>query len=125
VSKFVKSTKYTTEFDGDQVTVMLRPLSLPDGLEMERLANPSSDPDLLFTRLQDIVPRYVESIEGLRDAGGNLLTITDVASHRYFMTLLGDLGLALLKAAMNVDPSQPAAASAGLSAGSLSPTNGD
>lgn len=124
MSKFVKATAFETVYEGDTVRAMLAPLTLPDAMRLEDLVADTTKADEFLRFLVDLLPRYVSDFDGLRDAGGNKLTIGDVVGHRYFMALLQEIGFALLKASLPPHPSKPVEESGDSSAGNDSPTNG-
>lgn len=122
MSKFVKATAFETTYEGDTVRALLKPLTLPDAIRLEDLVSDRSKADEFLMFLVDLLPRYVEEFDGLRDAGGGKLTINDVVGHRYFMDLLQQIGMALLRASLPQNPPKPAEESDESSAGNESQT---
>lgn len=115
MSKYLRSTVETFNFDGDNVIVRLRPISFQDFLRFNSIpviqdeeGNKTMDMLEVTTLLREIVPTYVENIEGLVDAAGGKIEPAEIYNNAYFAPLISDIGAALIKAGSPPSPLQHA-----------------
>jgi hypothetical protein len=109
VSKYVPSWVFATEFDGDQLHITLAPLERGDALRIGEIKATVSAADpqeqqrqigVQFTALwAELLPKYVKSITGLRDANGNAISLEVVGRDTYFSMLVAKIGWELLNKA--------------------------
>jgi hypothetical protein len=106
VSRYLKSTRFETEFDGDKVSMKLRAISVADSTKVASL--PNENGRILGIHLLpvylDMLPRYVEEFDGLKDANGDRVTVEEVASDQYFVRLVYEIGAAIMKTGVFSDP---------------------
>lgn len=130
MSGYVKNVIIKTQFDGDTVTAVMRPISLIDRIELEDQVPYKSDaPEvrgtksaLLAPKLPAIVASYLVSIEGLRDNSGEPLGHEIITRDGYFSDLTGTLFRDWFAQRAPKDPTPPAAATTDASADSRSPS---
>lgn len=104
MSRYVRSTTKTIEFDGDTVTVTLAPITQGDLLALRAASQGAEGTEQAFVReAARIVPQYVQ-ISGLRDVAGSEISISEVASQAYFVPLLVDLTTQLLGISVPSNP---------------------
>lgn len=115
MSHYLKQTKGEITFDGDVVSFVLNPILYQDTLKVNSLptivdenGKESIDGQLITELMQELVPRYLVSISGLKDAEGNALQIADILGVAYFTGLITQIGSSLLIAGT---PPNPASAS--------------
>jgi hypothetical protein len=108
MSGYVRATKLDEEFDGDQVTGWLQPMSITDLLRLQT-AEVSTDEEAAKV-LAEIVPKYVTDFQGLKDVNGSEVGIAEVCSTAYFLRLAMNIGRKLVLAA--TPPRKPSEISA-------------
>lgn len=106
MSRYVRSATETIEFDGDKVTVVIKPMTFVDcakAINVRTLSSPAEVSELIG----ELLPKYVSSISGLRDAAGAEIGIDIVASDMYFSKLAGLILGSCVKISVLRDPQQP------------------
>jgi len=88
MSKYLPSRTEVIEFDGDNVTVIIEPVSFPDAGAMRDSKGEESI---------QIAKKYVKSLSGLRDADGNMISKEIVFEHFYFAELAIEITKLVLK----------------------------
>lgn len=106
MSRYIKSISRTYEFEGDHVAVQFRPLLFPDLLRVEATTANSRE---FMVLAAELVPQYVTSMTGLRDAAGVELTLQEVAGTGYFLSLLAQMMQDLITCSIPSNPPSPAA----------------
>jgi hypothetical protein len=117
MSSHVRTLKFTTKFDGDDVVMELKPLRLEHLLTLgsrkradkdDAAAVAAENADALkdFQRLWG---EYCLSVSGLFDAGGNPIAKEVVGTDAYFGGLMSDAMVFLMDRATPADPKQPGA----------------
>lgn len=113
MSKYIRSSVESFEFDGDTIKVTLKPIAFTDVLKFNAIDVKSPTADAEGAKLMaEMLPKYVEKIEGLKDAGGNEITIGEVCSASYFAGLVAEIGARLIALGSPPNPKKPAAPSA-------------
>lgn len=131
MSNYLRSTLFETEFDGDSVKIRLRPIKEGDFRRIRSLRKPitaaitpeektaavEAFTDTAKEAFAEILPAYMESLEGLTSADGSPITVAEFVRDAYFSDLLLRTGLALVKSGSIKDPkaaaSPPGVTSAG------------
>lgn len=116
MSKFLKSLRFESEFDGDKVVMILTPLSRGDFLRI--LSEDSPDAIALL----ESFPQYVQSLDGLYDAAGGKIELADAFASAYFMPLMLAAAGFLIEKAVLQNPKKPGSRSATSQPGSPSPS---
>jgi hypothetical protein len=111
VSKYIRLAVHEIDFDGDHVVASLRPLKLKHLLRFQSMDDRSGE--AIAALFAEILPEYVESLQGLTDAAGSPVTIGEVCDVTYFAPLLVELGEKLVAGATVDRPPSPGASSAG------------
>lgn len=102
---FLRSTKFTTEFDGEQVAITLSPLLRGDMLrwlpELQKLSGSERTAQLaafseLLDRDADALKKYVTKVEGLTDAAGAPVNVDDMFQYAHFSLLVMQVFMQLL-----------------------------
>lgn len=107
MSKYLRSSFFDTEFDGDRVRAFIKPLRQEDGLRVRSL-NTSADKDAERSKLaSDLVLAYVEKIEGLVTGDGSAITVQEVASDMYFLSLRMQIFIEIIVRGSPKDPTPP------------------
>ena len=107
---YVRDTKFSTTFDGHEVSATLAPLSFPDSL---RLQGTEAKDDFEAARIiAEILPRYVKDWKGPKDAEGKEVPLDEVCGVAYFGELVVKMGKALALAASPSNPKPPSVPSA-------------
>lgn len=97
MSNFTPLVQYSTEFDGDKLTMNLARLKRKDMLKLTPyvMDAETGEGKINMTELIDVasgfIHEYVSAFEGLTDARGNVLKFQDVVDEVYFMGLLSDI----------------------------------
>lgn len=114
MSRYIRSIKKEFDFDGDKVTVTLRPILFEDTIRfnaLERIVGPDGKDTLNDTDvtnlLREILPKYIEKIEGLKDAAGGDISVAELCTVSYFALLLSMIGGELIQSANPVNPLKP------------------
>jgi hypothetical protein len=116
VSKYLRSTLFETTFDGDKVSVMLKPIKQRDALRLFAASKaPEADGASLLSIYAELVPIYAEDLNGLRASDGTAVSMSEVTRDMYFSSLLIEIGNALIATGKPVDPKAPASQPAAIS----------
>ena len=108
MSKFVRSHRFETVFDGDTVTAELAPLEYADMLVLQSSVRSDGEKREVadfVNASREVVPKYVKSFAGLTDADGQPLGIDIVASQVYFSELLNQIVTKLIE--VSQPPARP------------------
>ena len=114
MSNFTPLVNKQYEFESDTVKVKFKRLkrkamfklmpliqearaSAGEGGDKAKLVEFSTE---MLGSMLDLLPEYVEEIDGLEDAEGNPITIDTVADDTYFIDLAGDIAMDILDASM-------------------------
>lgn len=111
MSGFLRNIVLTREFDGDEVKMVLTPLTLEEVLVTNALSRePGQDPRTadIAKMLAPIIEKHLISIEGLRAADGSLVTKEEMLGNAYFTKLVVEGGMELLKHAYPRNPATSA-----------------
>lgn len=95
MSGYVRSSDFEIEFEGEKISGKLKPLSLPDLLQME--GSEVEDDNAAAKVLAGIVPQYVTDFVGPKAADGSAVSLEEMCSTAYFLELTMDIGRKLLK----------------------------
>ena len=99
MSQYLRNIVHKETFDGDEVTMTLKPLEFVDALKFRGLEGQA-----VADVLRDIMPRYILEVKGLRAADGTEVTKEDVVTASYFSKLVISAGLELAKRAQPANP---------------------
>lgn len=108
---FLRSTLFETEFDGDKVSVRLKPLEQADAMRIWAARNSKDDQEAVIQTLPifaEILPKYLEDYKGPRAADGTEVTLEELTRLNCFSPLLDDIGWALVRTGKLRDPKAPA-----------------
>ena len=108
MSGYLRSTPFEALFDGDNVKARLKPLRFEDFLKVD---SAKTDMDAVGV-FQKILPEYAEGFSGLVDKAGQEVSISEVCANMYFISLVSDMGKALISASIVTRPQTPVAHSA-------------
>ena len=109
MSGFTKSVTFKTTFDGDEVVCKMDRLSRKDMAKFAPYIDQTtageagmkfSDHIQMLEFACEVLPSYVKSLHGLKDAGGEPLELDTVLSESYFMQLVADILRELLECSM-------------------------
>lgn len=111
MSKYIRSLLETFDFDGDKVSVRLRPISFEDFVRFNSIpiiedasGKPTMDGEEISKLIREILPKYIDKIEGLRDAAGSEIVAEEIFQSPYFITLVMEIGAVLIKAGTPANP---------------------
>jgi len=114
MSNFTPLVNKQYEFEGDTVKVRFARLKRKHMFKLMPLIQQARDAvgedgdkskmaefstEMLGSML-DLLPSYVEEIDGLTDKAGNAISIDTVADDTYFIDLAGDIAMDILDASM-------------------------
>lgn len=91
MGKFIKSIVIKTEFDGDNVTMTVRPMDQATAIKLRNIQrkDPSGAPnDEGMNTMLSSFSEHLESVEGVTDADGNEVVLGEIKSSAYFIGLL-------------------------------------
>ena len=99
MSKFVKSKYFETEFEGDTVSMRIKPLKRKHMMELAPFMPEDNDADNMGTldsmNMLDLgakmLPGYLEDFKGLKDDEGNALAVEDIVEEMYFLNLVSEI----------------------------------
>lgn len=113
MSKYIRSAVESFEFDGDTIKVTLKPVLFADVLRFNSIDIKDENAEIEATKIvAEMLPKYVEKIEGLTDAGGNPIEVGELCTVAYFARLAADIGTRLIVRGSPENPKKPAAPSA-------------
>jgi hypothetical protein len=107
VSKYIRSRGFTFNFDGDEVTVVLKPISFEDLMICQQVMSGEKDDRYTETSkmFAALIPKYVESVSGFFDMEGQPITKEELFNGcAYFSQLIVQIGTALIGAASPQNP---------------------
>lgn len=107
MSKFTKTIKFRSEFQGDQVTCAFRRLSrvhmaqITSMIDQDKVSDdglPCEEDNVkMLGAVIDMLPEYIDgTLRGLTDADGNELGIEYVVNESFFFPLAAEMGTALM-----------------------------
>ena len=96
MSRYLPLHDFTTPFDGDEVKMRLKPLTLEDAVRLQTVGTP--------VERSQIVAEYVSELTGLRDAGGNAISVETVFGAVYFLKLVESIVNELLRVSVVQNP---------------------
>lgn len=105
MSNYLRQVVFKTQFDGDEVTLVMNPLPMADAL---RLRSTPQTQEAVVTAFADILGRQLVSVAGLRAADGTDIPKEELLRDAYFTSLVTDAGSELFRHAMPQNPKQPA-----------------
>ena len=100
MSRFTPSVKYSTSFDGDNISMVLTRLKRKDAMrlakfyqydEKKKQGSLIGDEAELMEVVADVLPRYVNDFAGLVTAENRPMSIEEAIDEMYFMPLIGDI----------------------------------
>jgi len=97
MSRFVRQIRFETEFDGDKVSMKLSPMTYGDMALVAPVSGQALDAKAFIAAVRDVLPKYVSEFGGLKDAEGVDLTLEDVVTQVYFVGLLQDVAVRLVR----------------------------
>lgn len=100
MSRYVRNPTRKFTFDGDDVTVVLKPLSQ---IELASLGSAESRVDEV-TVMGKIVEKNVVSIAGILDNEGKEVDVATVAHEAYFVQLAAEIFKALVEVSQPANP---------------------
>lgn len=100
MSRYLPHHDFTTSFDGDEVKMRLKPLTLEDAVRLQTVTTP-------VERAQ-VVAAYVTELTGLRDASGNAIGVDTVFGVVYFIKLVEEIVNELLRVSVVQNPEKSA-----------------
>jgi len=102
MSNFTRTVTKQLEFDGDSISVVFNRMKTsdfkllakfieigPDGKPMNKAS--FSDQIEMLSVAEEILPKRIESLEGLVDEEGTPLTVEDIVKEQYFIDLVSEL----------------------------------
>lgn len=110
MSKYVKSIRVETQFEGDTVVAVFRPMDYPTALKFQSLVEKA--PTVVVTDddgrqretvqptaemadfFRDATAAHLESLTGLKDANGEAVSKDEVLQGAYFISLVTTLASA-------------------------------
>lgn len=113
MSKYIRSIKKEFDFDGDKVVVTMRPILFEDTIRFNSLPLIEVDGKKtlseieVLTLLADILPKYIEKLDGLIDSNGDKIEIGELCSASYFAPLMSQIGGALIQSGTPENPKKP------------------
>lgn len=81
---YVKKIERTLEFDGQQISVTLKPLLYADLLLLRK-----DEQEQTLAEYGPMLGRYVEHMSPITDSDGGPVTLEDIGTAAYFAPLLG------------------------------------
>ena len=106
MSEYVRGFLHSTVFDGDAVTVAMKPLEYGDFREL--MNSVGKDSGVGSTELyQRVLPKYITSLTGLRAKDGGDVSVDELLRMAYFVPMVAELLGRLMKEALpkNLKPS--------------------
>lgn len=114
MSKFVKEIVHTSEFEGDMVTVVLRPAEVVDFMKMsESGTKTEAQKRATVIAATDMLPKYTIRVSGLKDDKGEELTSEEVYKNVYFLSLISTWVSVWLQGSQPKNSKSPAGQSSG------------
>lgn len=104
MSKYLSKISISITHGDDQLAFVLKPMKMKDLLMIRELA--SDGEGKMLCAYVDILPSYIESVSGLKDAEGNELPM-DVLKDAYFLTAVAELAAKHVQAATPENPTLP------------------
>lgn len=104
MSKYVRNIRFETEFDGDQVVIVMKPLKFADLVLLS--ASISGGETELVNEFIKLLPKYIVSIEGLTDDEGQPVTATELGDS-YFAALTAQAAVKCITASSPPNPHKP------------------
>jgi hypothetical protein len=100
---YVREIKAELDFDGQHVVLLLRPFEFEDLLLMQ---SAGAEPQMMVT-YGKLLPKYVISITGVKDAAGSDVPIDEIARMTFFAPIVGTAMRAHVTASQPTDPTLP------------------
>lgn len=99
MSKFTKAVRFTTEFDGDTVSMSLARLKRADMMKLSSYISIGPDGEALGELDQtaimevavDFLPRYVTNFAGLMTEDGETVSLEEMIEEAYFFALASNI----------------------------------
>lgn len=101
MSNYAHAVTVKAVWGGDAIEVQLHPLKFVDLLAIQ--AKVKDGEPAMLAAFYEMLPRYVISLTGANDAGGNAVTVENL-SDAYWAGLVSQMMLALVGAATPPDP---------------------
>lgn len=101
MSNYAQAVTLKTVWGGDAIEVRMHPLKFIDLIGLQ--AKVKDGETAMLAAFYELLPSYVLSFSGARDADGNEITIGDLSS-AYWAGLVSQMMVALLGAATPPDP---------------------
>ncbi|CAB4165471.1 hypothetical protein UFOVP820_52 [uncultured Caudovirales phage] len=100
MSRYVRTPSKIFTFDGDTITVTLKPLTALDLAQMSDLSTRAEEVRLMG----DVLERNVLSVSGLKDADGNSIDVPTLCREAYFVHLAADIFKSLVELSQPANP---------------------
>jgi hypothetical protein len=108
MSGYLRTKTVDIEFDGDTVTVQVKPMTLLDCAQASKvLSIESPRPEDVAEIVGKYVPKYTVAMSGLRDAAGQEIDIATVATDMYFLELATRILALTVQASVPGNPQKP------------------
>jgi hypothetical protein len=104
VSKYVRNIRLETEFDGDHVVIVMRPLKFADLVILSTKIQEGEA--ALINEFVGMMKKYIISIEGLNDAEGGAIGIDDLGDS-YFAPVTAQAAVKCINASAPPTPPKP------------------
>ncbi len=106
MSKFTPTAEYSTEFEGDTVTMKIGRMKRADqqtlvpfigDVDEHGVAKMTfKDQAVMGNAMMELLPKYVTDFAGLKDASGDAITLKDAIEEVYFQGLISQILAELL-----------------------------
>lgn len=112
MSNYVRRSKFESDFDGDHVTVYLKPLKREDALRFSLIKTievvgkkeKSVDMREFIALAAEVLPRYIDEMTGLKSSDGTPVTVEEMVRDIYFSSLVAEIAWSLVAAGSPPDP---------------------
>lgn len=101
MSNFTKTFTIDTTFEDDAITLIVSRMKRKDALKLvPYMGEPDENGELkidfkgqieLLDIAADLLPKYIESMTGLKDAEGTAITVEEMLDGAYFLDLIGNI----------------------------------
>ena len=105
MSKFLRSKRVQFTFDDEDVYVTIRPMKMIDcATAISTMLGATEDQKAMAGALGVLLPPYIEKVEGLKDAAGAELGVSELCTEMYFMKLAAQVLKEMIRLSMPEDP---------------------
>lgn len=95
MGNFTRSLTHELEFDGDNIKITIKPLKRKDLLKLTpHVPTDQTNQEQLFKFVEaaaPILPDYIESIEGIKDANGEDVPLEHIIEDVYFIQVASQI----------------------------------